>query len=117
QVISLSWASVLNSHTTNELKFGHVRENLLQGPTVLFEKTDKTSAFFDGGWNFVGFHGLEPFDIGSMNTHPDYNAGPRNNYSQNIIRDVTFDDALTWIKSGWHGEHTIKTGVSFTRDG
>ncbi len=116
QVISFALTSVLNNRTTNEFRVGHVRENLLQGPKELFGKTDSESAFFDRSWQFVGFHGLEPFDIGSMNNHPDYNAGPRNNYAQNQIRDVTVDDALTWIKSGWGGEHTFKSGVSFTRD-
>lgn len=117
QVFSASWTSVLNNRTTNELKVGHVRENLLQGPKALFSDTDSTSAFFDNGWKFIGFHGLEPFDVGSQNTHPDYIAGNRNTYSQNIIRDVTFDDSLTWLKSGWGGEHTIKAGASFSRNG
>ena len=48
-----------------------------------------------------------------MNMHPDYTAGPRNNYADNVIRDITFDDSLTWIKSGWRGEHTVKGGVSY----
>ncbi len=117
QVISFSWSSVLNNRTTNEVKVGHVRENLLQGPQALFDKTDSESAFFDGSWKFIGFHGLEPFEVGPQNSHPDYVAGNRNTYAQNIIRDITFDDSLTWIKSGWGGNHTFKTGVSFTRDG
>ena len=48
-----------------------------------------------------------------MNTHPDYTAGPRNNYAQDLIRDFTFDDTLTWIKSGWNGDHTFKAGVAY----
>ena len=32
-VFSASWTSVLNNRMTNELKFGHVRESLLQGPS------------------------------------------------------------------------------------
>jgi hypothetical protein len=116
QVFSWSWTSVLNNRTTNEFKVGHVRENLLQGPKALFSDTDSTSAFFDHGWKFIGFHGLEPFDVGPQNTHPDYIAGNRNTYAQNIIRDLTFDDSLTWLKSGWRGEHTFKAGLSWSRD-
>ena len=52
-----------------------------------------------------------------MNTHPDYMAGPRNNYAQDLIRDFTFDDTLTWIKSGWRGDHTFKAGVAYSRNG
>ena len=91
---------MLNNRMTNEFKFGHVRESLLQGPAALF----------DDDWKFIGFHGVEPFDVGSQNTHPDYIAGPRNTYAQDLIRDVNFDDTLTWIKSGWGGEHTFKVG-------
>jgi hypothetical protein len=105
-VFSFSWTSVLNNRTTNELKFGHVRESLLQGSRLLF----------NDNWKFIGYHGLEPFDVGSMNTHPDYVAGPRNNYTQDLIRDFTFDDTLTWIKSGWHGDHTFKAGVAASRN-
>jgi outer membrane receptor protein involved in Fe transport len=116
QVFSVSWTSVLNNRTTNEFKVGHVRENLLQGPKALFSDTDSTSAFFDHGWKFIGFHGLEPFDVGPQNSHTDYIAGNRNTYAQNIIRDLTFDDSLTWLKSGWKGEHTFKAGLSWSRD-
>ncbi len=105
-VYSVSWTSVLNNRTTNELKFGHVRESLLQGSRLLF----------DDGWGFIGYRGLEPFDIGSANTHPDYLAGPRNNYAQDLIRDFTFDDTLTWIKNGWRGDHTFKAGVAASRN-
>ena len=48
--------------------------------------------------------------------HPDYLAGPRNNYAQDLIRDFTFDDTLTWIKSGWGGDHTFKAGVAASRN-
>jgi hypothetical protein len=51
-----------------------------------------------------------------MNTHPDYVAGPRNNYQQDLIRDFTFDDTLTWIKSNWAGEHTLKTGIAISHN-
>ena len=42
-----------------------MRENLLQGPRILF----------DDDWNFIGLNGREQFDVGSQNSHPDYNAG------------------------------------------
>ncbi|HEU5254994.1 MAG TPA: TonB-dependent receptor, partial [Vicinamibacterales bacterium] len=101
-VYSGSLASVLNNKTTNEIKIGHVRESLLQGPRPLF----------DDNWKFIGFHGIDPFDVGSQNTHPDYIAGPRNNYAQDLIRDVTFDDTLTWIA----GAHNLKAGVAWSRN-
>ena len=107
QVFSASWASVVNNRMTNELKFGHVRENLLQGPGQLF----------DDDWKFIGFAGIDPFDVGSRNTHPDYNAGVWNSYAQDLIRDITIDDTITWVKSGWGGEHTFKAGAAYSRNG
>jgi hypothetical protein len=103
QVFSFSLASVLNNRTTNEFKIGHVRESLLQGPRVMF----------DSNWKFIGYGTLEPFDLGSQNTHPDYIAGPRNTYQQDLIRDINFDDTLTWIA----GAHNLKTGVAWSRNG
>jgi hypothetical protein len=102
-VFSFSLASVLNNRTTNEVKIGHVRESLLQGSKLLF----------DNNWKFIGFHGVEPFDVGAMNMHPDYAAGPRNNYAQDLIRDVTIDDTLTWIA----GSHNLKAGAAWSRNG
>ena len=107
QVFSGSWTSVLNNRMTNEFKIGHVRENLLQGPSNLF----------DEDWNFIGFAGVDPFDVGSQNTHPDYIAGPRNTYAQDLIRDVTIDNTLSWVKSGWGGDHMFKVGAAFSRNG
>ena len=107
QVFSGSWTSVLNNRMTNEFKFGHVRENLLQGPSNLF----------DADWNFIGFAGVDPFDVGAQNTHPDYIAGPRNTYAQDLIRDITIDNTLSWVKSGWGGDHMFKVGAAYSRNG
>jgi Carboxypeptidase regulatory-like domain/TonB dependent receptor/TonB-dependent Receptor Plug Domain len=106
-VYSFSWTSVLGSNVTNEIKVGHVRESLLQGPRV----------FFDDDWNFIGLGNREQFDIGSMNSHPDYNTGNRNNYNSDLIRSLTIDDAFTYFKSGWGGDHTFKIGVAWGQFG
>src|SRR6476659_1725745 len=104
-VFSFSWASVLNNRATNEFKVGHVRESLLQGPSNLF----------DADWKFIGFAGVDPFDVGSQNSHTDYIAGPRATYAQDLIRDINVDDSLNWIKSGWAGEHSFKFGAAYSR--
>src|SRR4030095_7020051 len=106
QVFSFAATSVLGNRATNEFKVGHVRENLLQGPRL----------FFDDGWNFIGLNGREQFDLGSMNTHPDYNAGNRNNYQQDLIRSLAIDDSFTYLKSGWIGDHTFKLGAGWSRN-
>ena len=106
QVFSFAATSVLGNRATNEFKVGHVRENLLQGPRL----------FFDDGWNFIGLDGREQFDLGSMNSHPDYNAGNRNNYQEDLIRSLAIDDSFTYLKSGWHGDHTFKVGAGWSRN-
>ena len=104
--LNFAWTSVLNNRATNEFRIGRVQESLLQGPRVLF----------DDDWNFIGFSGLEPLAVGPQNSHPDYIAGNRNTYNVTEVRDFTFDDALTYVKSGWGGEHSLKTGFSFMRN-
>jgi Carboxypeptidase regulatory-like domain/TonB dependent receptor-like, beta-barrel len=106
QVFSLAATSILSNRATNEFKVGHVRENLLQGPRL----------FFDDSWNFIGLDGREQFDLGSMNAHPSYNAGPRNNYQEDLIRSFAVDDSFTYFHPGWHGDHTLKAGVGWSRN-
>ena len=102
QVLSFSWATVLGSSATNEIKAGHVRENLLQGPQI----------WFDEDWKFVGLNGREQFDFGSQNSHTDYNAGPRNNYTRDLIRSYSFDDSFTYVRS----THTVKAGFAWSKN-
>lgn len=104
-VLNFTLTSVLNNRIINEARAGRVQESLLQGPR----------AVFDDNWKFIGFSELEPFALGPQNSHPDYIAGNRNTYAQNEVRDFTFDDTLTFIKSDWGGEHTFKTGFSYMR--
>jgi hypothetical protein len=105
-VYNFAWTSVLSNRATNEVRVGHVQETLLQGPRVVF----------DDNWKFIGFGTLDPLTLGPQNSHPDYIAGNRNTYAENRLRDFTIDDSLTFIKSGWAGEHTFKTGASFMRN-
>ena len=105
-VLNAALTSVLSDRATNEVRVGRVKESLLQGPRVLF----------DDNWNFIGFSGLEPLTVGPQNSHPDYIAGNRNTYNVTEVRDFTFDDTLTFVKSGWGGEHTLKTGFSFMKN-
>jgi hypothetical protein len=43
-VFSIAWTSIVNNRTTNEMKFGHVRESLLQGSRLLFDDNWASSA-------------------------------------------------------------------------
>jgi hypothetical protein len=106
QVMSVAWTSVFGGHATNEFRVGHVRENLLQGPRI----------FFDDDWNFIGLNGREQFDIGPQNSHPDFTAGTRTTYQQDLIRSYSVEDAFTYVKPGWFGDHTFKLGFGWSRN-
>jgi hypothetical protein len=106
QVYSFAWTSVIGGMATNEFRVGHVRENLLQGPRLLF----------DDNWKFIGLNGREQFDVGSMNQHEDFNAGPRDNYNQDLIRSFSIDDSFTYVRQGWGGDHTFKGGLGWSRN-
>ena len=106
-VFSMALTSVLGDRATNELKFGHVRESLLQGPASLF----------DENWNFIGLNGREQFDVGSQNTHPDFTDGNATTFNSDLIRSYAVDDAFTLIPEGWGGNHTLKFGGGVSHNG
>lgn len=107
QVFSLAWASVLSDHATNELRFGHTRESLLQGGATAF----------DDNWKFIGLGDREQYSLGPQNTHPNYTAGPSTTMSADRIRDYTIDDSFTYFRTGWGGDHTFKFGAGFSSNG
>ena len=51
-----------------------------------------------------------------MNAHPSYNAGPRNNYQEDLIRSVAVDDSFTYFRPGMGGDHTFKAGIGWSRN-
>lgn len=106
QIYSFSWTSVIGNRATNEVKVSHVRENLLQGGVPNF--TDD--------FEFIGLDGRDQFDIGSANEHPDFVAGPNSLYQRDLIRTYGFEDAFTYITSGWLGAHTLKAGFGWSRN-
>jgi carboxypeptidase family protein/TonB-dependent receptor-like protein len=107
QVFSVAFTSIFGSHATNELRVGHTRESLLQGSPTLF----------DDNWKFIGLNGRDQYDLGSQNTHPDFTAGPNTTFSADLIRDYTVDDAFTYFRSGWGGDHSFKMGFGYSSNG
>jgi hypothetical protein len=106
QIFSFSWTSVLGNRATNEFRASHVRENLLQGGVPNF--TDD--------YDFVGLNGRDQFDIGSANEHPDFVAGPSATFQQDLIRTYGFENAFTYIKPSWFGDHAFKVGFGLSRN-
>ena len=103
-LFSGNWTSILGNRATNEFKVTHVREDLLQGNTE----------YFDEDLNFIELDGRDQFDIGSDNRHPDFASGPRATHGTGKGRTYVIEDAYTWVKNGWGGDHTLKTGASHT---
>ena len=112
QIYSFSWTSVMGNRATNEFKLSHVRENLIMGSLDVFGCTTLPCDSYD----FLGLNGRDQFDVGSMNEHEDYVAGPSTALSQDLIRTYGFEDAFTFIKPGWGGDHTFKAGFGVSRN-
>lgn len=106
QVFSGNWTTVIRNNATNEFKVTHVRENLLQG----------NSQYFDDRYNFIELNGRDQFDIGSQNSHPDFTAGPRASHGSARVRSYVVDDAFTYVRPAWGGDHTVKAGWSYSRN-
>jgi outer membrane receptor protein involved in Fe transport len=107
QTLNAGWTTIIGNSATNELKVGHVREDLLQG----------NLEYFDEDFNFIELDGRDQFDIGSDNEHPDFGAGPLALHGNAKVRSYTIDDAFTFIKSDWVGTHTFKTGAGWSQNG
>lgn len=104
---NMSWTTVIGQRATNELKVGHVREDLLQGNLQYFDKDN----------NFIELNGRDQFDIGSDNVHPDFGAGPIASHGSAKVRSYTVDDSFTYIKSDMGGDHTFKAGFGWSQNG
>lgn len=107
QAANTSWTTIIGDRATNELKIGHVREDLLHG----------NRKYFDEDFTFIELDGRDQFDIGSDNVHPDFGAGPLALHGSAKVRTYTIDDAFTFVKSGWGGDHTFKTGFGWSQNG
>ncbi len=107
QAFNASWTAVIGDRATNELKVGHVREDLLQG----------NRQYFDDDFNYIELNGRDQFDIGANNVHPDFGAGPIDVHGTAKVRTYTFDNAFTFIKSDWAGNHTFKAGFGWSQNG
>jgi hypothetical protein len=104
QNFNSTWTAIIGNRATNEAKFAHVRESVLQGNTQYFDNLEDL--------NFIELNGREQFDVGSQNTHPDYTAGPRASHGTAKGRTYVVSDDFTFVKSGWAGNHTFKAGAS-----
>ena len=107
QTLNVGYTTIIGNNATNELKVGHVREDLLQGGLQ----------YFDDDFNFIELNGRDQFDIGSDNEHPDFGAGPLALHGNAKVRSYTVEDAFTFIRSGWGGSHTFKAGVGWSQNG
>ncbi len=105
-ILSGNWTSIIGNQATNEFKVSHIREDLLSG----------NRAYFDDDFNHIELNGRDQFDIGSMNDHPDFVAGPAALHGSAVTRTYIVEDAFTVTKSGWLGTHTLKTGAAYSRN-
>jgi hypothetical protein len=99
-----NWTAIIGNNATNEVRVNHVREDVEQG----------MRSFFDD-LKFVELAGRDQFDLGAANFHPDYRSGPNDRWGAARSRTTTVGNDFTFIKNGWGGSHTFKTGVLWQR--
>lgn len=97
-----TWTSILGDSGTNELRIGHIREDLRTGNQTWFET--------EGGLEFIGLAGRNQFEIGQSQAHPSYTAGIGGGGGQTVIRSYEIRDSFTYFIPDWGGDHTIKVG-------
>jgi hypothetical protein len=100
-----NWTAIIGNNATNEVRVNHVREDVEQG----------MRSFFDDNLKFVELAGRDQFDLGAANFHPDYRSGPNDRWGAARSRTTTVGDDFTFIKNGWGGSHTFKTGALWQR--
>jgi hypothetical protein len=105
-IIAGNWTWVIANRATNEFKVAHVRENLRSG----------NREYFDEDFKHIELAGRDQFDIGSMNEHPDFVAGPAALHGSAVIHTYSVENAFTLTKSGWGGTHTFKSGAGYSRN-
>jgi outer membrane receptor protein involved in Fe transport len=105
-ILSGNWTWVIGNTATNEFRVSNVREDLFSG----------NRQYFDEDFNFIELAGRDQFDIGSMNDHPDFVAGPAALHGSAVVRTYVVEDAFTLTRSGWGGTHTFKMGATYSRN-
>jgi hypothetical protein len=114
-MFNISWTTLLSNRATNELKFSHVGEDRVDG-NLAYMSVDPAN-FKTSGWindlEYVGLNGRDQFDIGSLNTHADFDTGLAAAHGGADSRNYTLQDVLTYVTGG--GAHTFKTGFTWNR--
>jgi outer membrane receptor protein involved in Fe transport len=115
RMFNISWTTLLSNRATNELKFSHVGEDRVDG-NLAYMSVDPAN-FKTSGWindlEYVGLNGRDQFDIGSLNTHADFDTGLAAAHGGADSRNYTLQDVLTYVTGG--GAHTFKTGFTWNR--
>lgn len=107
QLYNFNWTWIVGNSAVNEFKAGQVRQENLSGGRP----------YLNDDLEFIGLAGRDQFDIGSTNTHPDFQAGPMNTHGLAVERMNTVDNTFTLTKSGWGGGHTFKAGFGWRQPG
>src|SRR5207253_58536 len=72
--INGQWLRVMGNRMVNEFRMHRVNENLQVGDRRMFDAAGSNTIFKDN--QFLGLKGIDQFDFGAGQTHPDYVTGP-----------------------------------------
>ena len=115
RMINIGWTRLIGTHATNELKFSHVGEDRVDG-NLAYMNVDP-ARWNTSGWiddlEYVGLNGRDQFDIGSLNSHSDFDTSLAAAHGGADSRNYTLQDTLTYVTGG--GAHSFKTGFTWNR--
>lgn len=112
--LSGQWLAVFGSRMVNEMRVSYLTEQLHVGDQRLFDTGGgKIWEPVGRGGELTGLGGMDQFDFGSAQLHPDYQAGPHESPSGAIVTSPVFSNQLTFTPRN----HTLKFGFGASKNG
>ena len=109
--INGQWLRVMGNRMVNEFRMHRVNENLQVGDRRMFDAAGSNTIFKDN--QFLGLKGIDQFDFGAGQTHPDYVTGPYASPGGANVTTTLFTEQLTFTPT----KHTVKIGGGASKNG
>jgi hypothetical protein len=112
--LSGQWLAVFGSRMVNEMRVSYLTEQLHIGDQRLFDTGGGKIWEPEGdGGVLTGLGGVDQFDFGSAQLHPDFQAGPHESPSGAIVTSPVFNNQFTFTPRN----HTVKVGFGASKNG
>lgn len=109
--INGQWLKVMGNRMVNEFRLSRVNENLQVGDQRMFTAVGSNTIYKDN--EFVGLKGVDQFDFGAGQAHPDYVTGPYSSPGGADVTTTQFSELFTFTPT----RHTLKLGAGASKNG